>query len=296
MKRIVNTLSTAITIMMISVFCCNLDGWAAHGGKTAAKKAILLVTFGTTVPEAMKVFDRIDEQCRKTFPDMEIRWAYTSKMIRSKLSKEGKVLDSPEMAMARLLEDGYTHVALLSLHTIPGVEFHELIQNARLFGQMAGGFEKIRVALPLLSSSQDMDTVADILMKNITGRTPADAVLFMGHGTENHPADAIYLAMNQVFQDIDPLVFVGTVEGRLKIETLLPKLKKAKVKKVYLTPLMSVAGDHTINDLRGDDSDSWKSILTKNGYSCEIISKGTAEYPEIVTIWLNHLKAVLADF
>ena len=32
----------------------------------------------------------------------------------------------------------------LDLHTIPGEEFHELYQNAQLFGQMAGGFEKIR--------------------------------------------------------------------------------------------------------------------------------------------------------
>jgi sirohydrochlorin cobaltochelatase len=36
------------------------------------------------------------------------------------------LLDSPETAFAKLMEDGYTHVAVLSLHTIPGEEFHEL--------------------------------------------------------------------------------------------------------------------------------------------------------------------------
>jgi sirohydrochlorin cobaltochelatase len=283
-------------LVMVALLCCSLNGFAAHGEKKTEKKAILLVSFGTSDSEARKVFDRIDEQTRKAFSGVEVRWAFTSKMIRAKLAKEGKVLDSPEMAMAKLMSDGYTHVAVLSLHTIPGEEFHELYQNAQLFGQMAGGFEKILVALPLLSSAKDMETVAGTLMKNIPGRKPADAVIFMGHGTGHHPADAIYLAMNQVFQEIDSRAFVRTVEGNLTIETLLPKLKQLKIKKVYLVPMMSVAGDHAKNDMDGDEPGSWRSILTQNGYQCESILKGTADYPEIVEVWLDHLRAVLAHF
>jgi sirohydrochlorin cobaltochelatase len=283
-------------LVMIALLCCSLNGFAAHGEKKTEKKAILLVAFGTSVPEAQKVFDRIDEQTRKVFSEVEIRWAFTSKIIRAKLAKEGKMLDSPEIAMAKLMNDGYTHLAVLSLQTIPGEEFHELYQNAQLFGQMAGGFEKILVARPLLSSAKDMENVAGILMKNIPGRKPADAVVFMGHGTGHHPADAIYLAMNQVFQEIDSRAFVRTVEGNLTIETLLPKLKQLKIKKVYLAPLMSVAGDHARNDMAGDEPDSWKSILTRNGYQCETILKGTADYPEIVAVWLDHLRTVLAHF
>jgi sirohydrochlorin cobaltochelatase len=278
------------------MLCCSLNGFAEHGEKKTEKKAILLVAFGTSVPEAQKVFDRIDEQTRKAFSDLEIRWAFTSKIIRAKLAKEGNILDSPEIAMARLMNDGYTHLAVLSLQTIPGEEFHEIYQNARLFGQMAGGFEKILVARPLLASAKDMESVAGTLMKNIPGRKPADAVIFMGHGTGHHPADAIYLAMNQVFQEIDSRVFVRTVEGNLTLETLLPKLKQLKIKKVYLVPLMSVAGDHARKDMAGDEPDSWKSILTQAGYTCEIILKGTADYPEIVAVWLEHLRTVLSHF
>jgi sirohydrochlorin cobaltochelatase len=285
-----------LLVVVVALLCCSLNGFAAHGEKKTEKKAILLVAFGTSVPEARKVFDRIDEQTRKEFPELEVRWAFTSRIIRAKLAKDGKLMDSPEMAMAGLMNDGYTHVAVLSLQTIPGEEFHELYQNAKLFGQMAGGFEKIQVALPLLSSAKDMETVAATLMKNIPGRKPADAVIFMGHGTGHHPADAIYLAMNQVFQEIDSRAFVRTVEGSLTIETLLPKLKQLKIKKVYLVPLMSVAGDHAINDMAGDEPDSWKSVLNRNGYQCEPVLKGTADYPEIVAVWLDHLRTVLAHF
>lgn len=284
-------------LMVMVVFLVTVNNtFAAHGEKRPVQKAILLVAFGTSDPEAQKIFLRIEEQARKAFPGVEIRWAYTSSMIRKKLAKEGKVLDSPEMALARLMEAGFTHVAVLSLHTIPGEEFHELYRNANLYGQMEGGFERILVARPLLSSSKDMDTVAAVLLKNIPGRKPSDGVLLMGHGSERHPADAIYLAMNQVFQDLDPNVFVATVDGRLALENVLPKLQNRKVGKVYLIPLMSVAGEHARKDMAGDEPESWKSVLTKNGYKCEVILKGTADYPEILNVWLEHLRAVFSHF
>jgi sirohydrochlorin cobaltochelatase len=283
--------------MVLIVFLASANqALATHGEKRPVQKAILLVAFGTSDPEAQNTFLRIEEQTRNAFPGVEIRWAYTSSMIRKKLAKQGKVLDSPEVALARLMEGGFTHVAILSLHTIPGEEFHELYRNARLFGQMEGGFESILVARPLLSSSKDMDTVAAVLLKNIPGRKPSDGVLLMGHGSERHPADALYLAMNQVFQDLDPNVFVATVDGRLALENILPKLESRKLGKIYLVPLMSVAGEHARKDMAGDAPDSWKSVLTKNGFKCEVFLKGTADYPEILNVWLEHLRAALAHF
>jgi len=287
-KRILSVIMTALFLFGAA------DAMAKHGEKPPVKKTILLVSFGTSDPEAAKAFELIEKRARDKFPGVELRWAFTSRMIRAKLAKQGKLLDSPETAFARLMDDGYTHVAVLSLHTIPGEEFHELYQNAHLFGQMAGGFQKVLVARPLLSSSKDMETVAQALLKNIPGRKTGDAVIFMGHGTEHHPADAIYLAMNQVFQELDPNAFVAAVEGSNSLETVIPKLKKRKVKKVYLVPLMSVAGDHAKNDMAGNEPDSWKSILTENGFKCEPILKGTAEITEIVDVWLDHLKSAFS--
>jgi len=272
------------------------DAIAKHGEKPPIKKAILLVAFGTSDPEAARAFELVEKRARERFPDVEMRWAYTSKMIRTKLSKQGKRLDSPETAFAMLMDEGYTHVAVLSLHTIPGEEFHELYQNARLFSQMAGGFQRVLMARPLLSSSKDMKAVAKALLNNISGRKTGDAVIFMGHGTEHHPADAIYLAMNQVFQELDSNAYVAAVEGSNSLENVIPKLKKGKVKKVFLVPLMSVAGDHAKNDMSGDEPDSWKSILTEKGFKVESVLRGTAEIPEIVDVWLDHLKSALSHF
>ncbi len=269
---------------------------AAHGGKLEVRKAILLGAFGTSVPEAQKALEGIEGRVRSEFPGTEVRWAYTSRIIRAKMAKEGKRFESPETALARLMDEGYTHVAVLSLQTIPGEEFHDLTRNAHLFEQMAGGFQKVVVARPLLSSHQDMERAAKAMLKNLPDeRKSEDAVLLMGHGSSKHPADGLYLAMNEVLRELDARSFMGTVEGYPSIDDLLPKLKAGKSKKVYLVPFMAVAGDHARKDMAGDEPESWKSVLNKNGFTTEPVLKGTIENPEVVAIWLDHLKTAVTQ-
>lgn len=269
---------------------------AAHAEKPEIRKAILLAAFGTSVPEAQKALEGIEGRVRTEFPGFEVRWAYTSRIIRAKMAKEGKRFESPETALSRLMDDRFTHVAVLSLQTIPGEEFHDLTRNAHLFEQMAGGFRKVVVARPLLSSHEDMDRAARAMLKNLPAeRKTEDLVLLMGHGSAKHPADGLYLAMNEVLRELDARSFMGTVEGYPSIDDLLPKLQAGKSKKVYLVPFMAVAGDHARKDMAGDEPESWKSVLKKNGFATEAVLKGTIENPEVVDIWLDHLKAAVAQ-
>ena len=111
----------------------------------------------------------------------------------------------------------------------------------------------------------------------------------MGHGT-HHPSDASYSAMMYKAQEKDANCFVGTVEGFPTFDEVLKKLQAKGVKKAYLIPLMTVAGDHTINDMAGDEPDSWKSQLTKAGIESVPVMQGLAEYDAIVDIWVKRLK------
>jgi sirohydrochlorin cobaltochelatase len=294
--------SRTVTVAVLSAIIVLAVTFAAsskskHEAKKETKKGIVLVAFGTSVPEAQKAFDQIEKRAREAFPDVDIRWAYTSKIIRNKLRKRGKQLDSPELALAKMMEDGYTHVLVASFHTISGEEFHDLHWNAHLFDTMKGGIKRILVSRPLLSSRDDYERVARALMKSIPKeRKPTDAIVLMGHGTEHHPADSAYAAMNYWFEKIDPNVYVGTVQGEPKLGEFLPELKKKGVKKVYLAPLMSVAGDHVRNDMCGDGPDSWKSVLKKEGMTVDCVLKGTAENPEIVDVWIDHMKKAFSHF
>ena len=270
--------------------------FASEGEKQPPKKAILLVAFGTSVPEGEKAYAQVEQQTKAAFPDVDVRWAYTSKTIRAKLAARGRTLDSPETALARMMDEGISRVAILSLHVIPGEEFHDLHRNAMFFSQMAGGFERVLVARPLLSSHDDLVRVATVLVKRISASIPPDdGVLLMGHGTPNHPADAIYSAINYLLQDMAPNTLVATVSGYLTIDDVLPRLKEKKVKKITLAPLMAVAGDHARNDMAGQRGDSWKSVLEANGFTCDVVLSGIAEYPEVVEIWLDHLREAFSQ-
>lgn len=289
---------TSVSILLIMFALLYVLGAAAAGNHEKprpVKKGILLVAFGTSVAKAQISYKNIERAVRRNFPDIPIRWAYTSEFIRKKLAKQGQSINSVEIALAEMMDQKFTHVAVQSLHTIAGWEFHDLRKNAALFGQMVGGFDSIRIGSPLLSTDNDFERVVMAFLENLpTSRKKTDAVILMGHGT-SHPINAAYAALMYHFQRKDPYIFVGTVEGSPQIDEIKEILLTRNIKTAYLVPFMSVAGDHAVNDMAGKDNDSWKSILTKAGISCSPVLKGTAEYDEIVEIWVDHLKAVLSS-
>jgi len=268
----------------------------AHGEKGPMKKGILLVAFGSTVPEAQVSFENIDRSVEKTFPGVEVHWAYTSRTIIAKMAKEGKHLVTPVEALARMMRDKFTHVAVQALHVIPGAEFHGLVRNVQRFEGMSKGIEKVSIGYPLLATSEDLQRVAEAMLRVIPPeRKATEGVVFMGHGT-HHPANVYYAALTYHVQKLDPNVFVGTVEGWPEIGDVIGDLKKGGLQKAYVIPLMSVAGDHVRNDMAGPGEDSWKSILEKEGIECKPVLTGLAEHQEFVDIWVDHLKSAFGHF
>lgn len=265
-----------------------------HAGPDEKGTAILLVTFGTSVPSAKVSFENIDKLTREAFPDVEVRWAYTSTIIRNKLAKQGEITDSPELALAKLMTEGYSKVAVQSLHMIPGSEFHNTYVNAKMFGKMVGGFEKVIVSYPLLAGNENMDRVVDLIIDEMIPetRTKDEAVVLMGHGT-HHPTDAIYSAMMYKFQKKDANIYVGTVEGNPTFDDVKDMLVAKGIKKAHLIPLMSVAGDHTINDMVGEEDDSWTNMLKAEGIESVPLVKGVAEYDALVNVWIDNLKSAM---
>ncbi len=191
MKRI--TVCLAV-VFLAAVFAVS-SSLAGHGEKPEKKTGFLLVAFGTSVQEAQASFRRIEEKVRKAHPDVPLRWAFTSRIVRNILSERGQTYDSPEVALARMMDEGFTHVAIQSLHTIPGEEFHGPLENARKFEGMAGGMRKESVGYPFLIVDEDVERVADALLSIVPEERKKDeAVVFMGHGT-HHPANAYYAAL-----------------------------------------------------------------------------------------------------
>jgi sirohydrochlorin cobaltochelatase len=280
--------------LFLFIFLIALSGTALAGHKERPlKKGILLVAFGTTVPEARSALDHIGAQAAQRFADLDIRWAYSSRIVREKLAAQGHLFDSPAMALARMMDDGFTHVAVQSLHTIPGEEFHALQQTVRAFSGLPKGMDSVELGRPLLADPDDVERCAAAIMASLPPeRKASEAVVLLGHGT-HHPANIYYPGLQYSLSRLDPLVLVGTVEGTPSLDDVRDVLKERKVSKVYLQPFMAVAGDHAVNDMAGDEEDSWKSVLEAAGLTCVPVLRGTAEFPAFVDIWLDHLQAAL---
>jgi sirohydrochlorin cobaltochelatase len=240
-------------------------------------------------------FENIEKKVKNAYSDIPMRWAYTSNIIRKKLAKQGKILDSPEVALAKMMDEGFTHVAVQSLHTIGGSEYHDLRRTVGAFKSM-GGFQRVILGYPLLATQKDMQRAVGAILETIPKeRQKSEGIVLMGHGT-HHPSNAFYAALMFQLQLKDPNIFIGTVEGYPEVDLIKELLLQKAIKKIYLMPFMSVAGDHAKNDMAGDEDDSWKSIFTKAGIQCVPILKGTAEYDVFVDMWVDHLGGPLSHF
>ena len=274
--------------------------------------AILLVVFGTSYPEAQAAYENIERVYREEFPQAEVRIAFTSDYIRRQLlDRDNVTIDNPLTALAHLNDEGYTDVVVQSLHVIPGEEFHDLANIVESVRGIEGkfGFRNLVLGEPLLMNFVDYRNVSRALAsqfeQNTTGteRTPHSsprdagqmAVIFMGHGTE-HSANSAYSQMANILAEDHENVFLGTVEGYPGYDEVLARLNESGVKKARLIPFMVVAGDHALNDLTGNESESWKSMLEKEGFEIDYNLLGMGENDGIVEIFVGHTKEAFAKF
>ena len=238
------------------------------------KSAILIVSFGTSMPEARRAIDNLVNAAKNSFPEYEVRLAFTSNIIRRKLAKEsGEIISNPVEALARLNDEGFEDVYIMPTHIIPGEEYDEIKNVYSAFKVLKGkyGFDDLELGKPFMNSSKDCERMAEILASRFKTQLEdkQTAIVLMGHGTPKHFANALYsLLQLELDKKFYGRFFVGTVEAAPEIDDVLASLKRhPEITKLVLSPLMIVAGDHANNDLAGEDDDeSWLNVLKANGY------------------------------
>ena len=116
------------------------------------KKAILIVSFGTTYPDTrQKNIAAITRQVRALYPDAVVEEAVSSTIVRNAMKKREHIeAKSPTEALESMKKQGVTHVAVFPTHVIDGIENHRLKEAAKKY---AGAFEQIAVADALLAKT-----------------------------------------------------------------------------------------------------------------------------------------------
>ena len=317
MKRcfaVVTAVVLYLCVSTVGVFASGSTGIAGSG-----KNAIVLASFGTTVPSAVGAITNITNTVRKAYPETEVRLTFTSNIIRSVWRKRQvepqKWLDqgiSEEVLYVKnfiatigdLLEDGYTNIVVQPTHMFFMEQSHDLQQyvnglaSIRTMKKKWKPIHTIVMGRPALgmpgdtySYHEDVNAAIKTLAADAKQAREEGAVLmYMGHGNK-HWSTGIYAEtqkkMREMYPDVTTLI--GVVEGAPAIEDVMKALKHAKTQKVLLKPFMIVAGDHATNDMAGPEDDSWKTILTKEGYEVNAVLEGLGSNDAFANIFVRHI-------
>ena len=263
---------------------------AAAPAALAPKAGVLLVAFGTSVPEALPAMQAVDQEFKTAFPGQPVVWAYTSQIIRKKIAAAGRPVGGISDGLAQLARDGVRLVRVQSLHIMAGEEFSGLERAVLIDLQKnPGRFDAVFLGRPMLESKKDAQELVRAVGEDVKDLRGKDtALVLMGHGQSRGRADLTFEGTRAVFHAADKRVFMATVEGARSVDDLLAELKAAKIKKVVIQPLMLVAGDHARNDLAGSEDDSWASKLKAAGFKVEANLKGLGQIAGARAILVRH--------
>ena len=276
---------------------------------------ILVVSFGTSFNDSRAAtIGAIEKAIQAANPDWAVRRAFTAQIIINHvLARDGVQIDNVQQALDKALAAGVKNLVVQPTHLMHGAEYDELMAILALYD---GQFESISVAEPLLGQvGADATVINDD--KRAVGEAAATAaaqaagydnvaaakedgtaLVLMGHGT-SHEANVTYDQMQTVMSELGyDNVFIGTVEGEpedTECSAVIDKVKQAGYKKVYLRPLMVVAGDHANNDMADpDDPESWLSQFSAAGFDsvmCQIA--GLGQIPAVQDLYVAHTAAAL---
>lgn len=255
----------------------------------APKKALVAVSFGSTVEHALTTIAAVERTLAEACPERDFFRAFTSGMVRRRLAQRGITVSSPEEILESLVREGFTDVILQPTHVIPGSEFDKLAAAA---DRCRDRFDSLRLGAPLVSDAATLTEIAGVLLEHYGSPEAGTALLFMGHGTE-HLANFIFPALQTAFRSLGQNhAYVATVEGWPTLTDAMAQMHRDGIRRVILAPFLLTAGDHVQNDMQGDGEDSWKNILTREGFAVECRCTGLGELPGILQMYRRHLRAI----
>lgn len=237
---------------------------------------------------------------------------------------------APEFWLEAFGRVKYKEIIVQSLQVIPGEEFDRVVAAMKNFGnnsygdlddaylaELFGDEEEgkpshVKLGMPLMyDEDEDVPAVAKAINDYYGSKfSDDDAFLLMGHGNpvefhknyDTYDANKRYTQLEKELQaSTGKNYFVGTVDmpDNYKEDVLDRMSGKEEAKgstykfeKVYLAPLMSIAGDHSHNDMADvDDEDSWYSFFGAWSYSVaknQVYQTGLLDIPGVRAIWMQH--------
>ena len=246
---------------------------------------IIIAAFGST-SRARNTYDKVHSRLETIFPDHDIHWAYSSRIVRHKMKHKAAPLPSPRKVMENLAARGHAWAVVQSFNMICGHEFHRLREDV-LEGPL-----RVSIGHSLLCGPDDFEAVA-VSLSYLFEKDEEEAVVLAGHGTD-HCAWTAYPVMEHYLRKRYGIrAFFSVIEGEWQnMETVVNMVSEAGFKKVRLAPFMLVAGVHFEEDLAGGDG-SYKAAFEKKGIHVSMETEGQGTRDDIIDLFAGHIKEAM---
>ncbi len=308
-----------IASIFIMLFLLSSTATASNYVAPEGKTAIVIASFGTTVPSAVKSITNIVERVKKAYPGTEVRVTFTSNIIRSVWKKRQKdpqkwldmgipreilFVENIISTLGDLRDGGYRNIIVQPTHMFFMEQSYDLKAYVEAFNSIETmkkkwkPFNSIVLGRPALGMPGDVYSYHDDVaaaVKTLEGdikmaEKEKAMLIYMGHGNE-HWSTGIYAETQKKMREMYPGVgiFIGVVEGAPALEDILEQLRQSKNKKIILRPFMIVAGDHAVNDMAGPEEDSWQSVLVKEGYEVQSVLEGLGSNDQFADLFIYHI-------
>ncbi|UCF91512.1 MAG: sirohydrochlorin cobaltochelatase, partial [Desulfobacterales bacterium] len=218
------------------VFCASSAASATSSRNSSpsnkAKVAIVLASFGTTVPSAVESITTIQQTVQRAFPGVPVKMTFTSNIIRSiwkkRQAEASKWLDQgiPEevlyvkniiSTLGDLLEDGYRTIIVQPTHIFFMEQTHDLqsyvdgLGSIRTMKAQWMPFDKLVLGRPALGGPGDRyDYHADLkqALKTLEpdvrlARKNNAMLVYMAHGNQ-HWSTGIYGEAQKTMREMYP--------------------------------------------------------------------------------------------
>jgi len=246
-------------------------------------KAILLVAFGSSLPHTQAIYNDVISLAQARNPDCDVLIGYSSRMVLARLEREGRPAPSVRTVAEHIARSGYRELHVLPLFAIAGEDFGKWSSQLQ---ELSPQFSCYTMGKPLLHDSARVEQVCQLLLQTYRDRAADELLVLMGHGSP-HAEGQKFEEMARTLHHLDAHAYFGSVEGNPPLEQLLAELAAQPSKSILLAPFMMVTGDHAMNDMAGDDDDSWKSQLLRQGYTVRTRQLALLEIPAIVDLLLE---------
>lgn len=251
-------------------------------GHTGKGLAIVLAHFGTTDRDARRLsYEPMLAEVKARYPQVEVREAYTSRIIMKRLRDRGELFLSLPETLEGLSHEGYSHVLIQPSVLIDGVEMESIWRDVQGF---IPHFEEVRLSTPLLFHPLDYFALAKTMDQDFEG-----LIVYVGHGTYDSSTAQYPMLQDVLKREGKEKILISTIEGYPNLEDLIADLHQRKCQKVLLRPLMYVAGVHAKEDI----SDVWYERLTKEGFEVSVDLVGLGEKEQVRQIYLSKLDFAL---